>query len=50
MSSDANSTLAPLSLTLWGCGIMIVWWGIVLSILGGAAWLVITGARLVLGD
>lgn len=41
--------MAPVTLTLWGCGIVIVWWGIVLGALGLAGWGVWAGIRLLTG-
>ncbi len=50
--ADAGSPtarMAPLSLTMWGCGIILVWWGIVLGALAAAGWVVLTGAQWLLG-
>ena len=44
-----SQKLAPVSLTLWGCGIIILWWTMVLSVVGAAAWLIAAGVRLMLG-
>ena len=41
--------MAPLSLTLWGCGIILVFWGMVVTVLGGAGWLLVTGLRWLVG-
>ena len=49
MPETSDSTLAPVSLPLWGCDIIIVWWCIVLSLLGGAVWVLVAGVRLALG-
>lgn len=48
-SSPSRGPLAPVGLTLWGCGIILVWWTIVLGGLGLVGWCVLMGLRLFLG-
>lgn len=48
-SRRTGGSLAPVTLTLWGCGIILVWWAIVLGVLGLVGWGLWAGVRLLVG-